>query len=126
MKRAGVEQLLVIIKGQYGKAGMPRPTRTTIGWNAIASTQKIKGRRPALIIKKQGDDSMNLDRFSQGIPDPQDAEVMTYCEGCGGEIYPGEDVYCVNGDIIHAEWECLVQYIDPEVKTIEEALGVEA
>jgi len=69
---------------------------------------------------------MNLDRFSQGLPDPQDAEVMTYCEGCGGEIYPGEDVYCVNGDIIHAEWECLVQYIDPEVKTIEEALGVEA
>jgi len=69
---------------------------------------------------------MNLDRFAQGLPDPQDAEVMAYCEGCGGEIYPGEDVYCVNGDIIHAEWECLVQYIDPEVKTIEEALGVEA
>ena len=69
---------------------------------------------------------MYLDRFSQGLPDPQDAEVMAYCEGCGGEIYPGEDVYVVDGVILHAEWDCLVQYIDPEVKTIEEALGVEA
>ena len=70
---------------------------------------------------------MNLDRFSQGLPDPQDAEVIAYCEGCGGEIYEGEDVYVVeDGEILHAEWECLVQYIDPEVKTIEEALGVEA
>ena len=69
---------------------------------------------------------MNLDRFSQGLPDPQDAEVMAYCEGCGGEIYPGEDVYCVNGDILHMEWECLYRYIDPELKTVEEALGVEA
>ena len=70
--------------------------------------------------------AVNLNRFSQGLPDPQDAEVMAYCEGCGGEIYPGEDVYVVDGVILHAEWECLVQYIDPEVKTIEEALGVEA
>lgn len=69
---------------------------------------------------------MNLDRFSQGLPDLQDAEILTYCEGCGGEIYEGEDVYVVEGEILHAEWECLAQYIDPEVKTIEEALGVEA
>jgi hypothetical protein len=51
---------------------------------------------------------------------------MAYCEGCGEEIYPREDVYCVNGDIIHAEWECLYRYIDPELKTVEEVLGVEA
>jgi hypothetical protein len=69
---------------------------------------------------------MNLDRFSQGIPDPQDAEVITYCEGCGREIYTGEDVYVVNGAILHAEWECLRDYVDPELKTVEEALGVEA
>lgn len=56
MKRAGVEWLPVMIKGQYGKAWMPGPTRRTIGWNAIANTQKIKGRRPALNIKQQGDD----------------------------------------------------------------------
>jgi len=69
---------------------------------------------------------MNLDRFSQGMPDPQEAKVMAYCKGCVKEIYEGEDVYVVDGEILHAEWECLVQYIDPEVKTIEEALGVEA
>jgi len=69
---------------------------------------------------------MNLDRFSQGLPDPQDAEVMAYCKGCGGEIYEGEDVYVVDGLILHAEWDCLYQYIDPKLKTVEEALGVEA
>ena len=70
--------------------------------------------------------AVNLDRFSQGLPDPQEAEVMTYCEGCGGEIYQGEDVYDVEGVILHAEWECLVKYLDPKLMTVEEALGVEA
>lgn len=70
--------------------------------------------------------AVNLDRFAQGLPDPQEAEVMTCCEGCGGEIYQGEDVYVVDGVILHAEWDCLYQYIDPKLKTVEEALGVEA
>ncbi len=70
--------------------------------------------------------AVNLDRFAQGPPDPQDADVLAYCEGCGGEIYEGEDVYVVDGVILHAEWECLVQYIDPDFMTVEEALGVEA
>lgn len=70
--------------------------------------------------------AVNLDRFAQGIPDPQEAEVKAYCEGCGGEIYEGEDVYVVDGVILHADWDCLYQYIDPEFMTIEEALGVEA
>ena len=34
---------------------------------------------------------MNLDRFSQGLPDPQDAEVIGYCSYCGMEIYEGAD-----------------------------------
>ncbi len=68
--------------------------------------------------------AVNLDRFAQGLPDPQDAEVMAYCEGCGGEIYEGEDVYVVDGVILHAEWDCLYQYIDPDRTTIEAALGV--
>jgi len=76
-------------------------------------------------LLQEEDWCMNLDRFSQGLPDPQDADVLAYCEGCGGEIYQGEEVYVVEGDILHAEWECLVRYIDPEFKTIEEALGVE-
>ncbi len=70
--------------------------------------------------------AVNLDRFAQGLPDPQDAEVMAYCEGCGREIYEGEDVYVVDGVILHAEWDCLYQYIDPEFMTVEEALGLEA
>lgn len=69
---------------------------------------------------------MNLDRFSCGLPDPQAAKVMARCEGCGGEIYEANEVYCVNGDIIHADIMCLYKYIDPEILTIEEVLGVEA
>ncbi len=68
--------------------------------------------------------AVNLDRFSQGLPDPQETEVKAYCEGCGGEIYQGEDVYDVDGVILHAEWECLVKYINPDRTTIEAALGV--
>ena len=70
--------------------------------------------------------AVNLDRFAQGLPDPQDAEVMAYCEGCGGEIYPGEEVYVIDGEILHSEWECLMEYIGVRIMTIEEALGVEA
>ena len=69
--------------------------------------------------------AVNLDRFAQGPPDPQDADVLAYCEGCGGEIYEGEDVYVVDGVILHAEWDCLYQYIDPDFMTVEEAFGVE-
>lgn len=68
---------------------------------------------------------ISLDRFAYGRPDPAEAPALAHCAGCGGEIYPGEDVYVVDGEILHNEWECLVRYIDPEVKTIEEALGVE-
>jgi len=68
--------------------------------------------------------SVNLDRFAQGLPDLQEAEPIAECAGCCTEIYPGEDVYRVNGDILHADWECLYRYIDPELKTVEEALGV--
>ena len=67
--------------------------------------------------------TINLDRFSQGPP--AEARIVCYCQGCGGEIYEGEEVYDINGDITHADWECLVQYIDPKVTTIEEALGTE-
>ncbi len=69
--------------------------------------------------------AVNLDRFAQGLPDPQEAEPVAECAGCCTEIYPGEDVYRVNGDILHADWECLYRYIDPDFMTVEEALGVE-
>lgn len=68
--------------------------------------------------------SVNLDRFAQGLPDPQEALPLEQCQGCGCEIYPGEDVYVVDGYILHSDPDCLVKYIDPEEKSIEEALGV--
>jgi len=71
------------------------------------------------------DERMNLDRFSQGLPDPQDADVLAYCDCCGKEIYEGEEVYTVYDAVIHAEDECLFGYFGIEKMTIEEALGVE-
>ena len=68
---------------------------------------------------------MNLDRFSQGLPDPQDADVLAYCDSCGKEIYEGEEVYIVHDAVIHAEDECLFEYLGIEKVTIDEALGVE-
>ena len=68
--------------------------------------------------------SVNLDRFAQGLPDPQNVAPLQYCHACGGEIYPGEDVYVIDGYIIHARVDCLVSYVSPRYMTIEEALGV--
>ncbi len=68
----------------------------------------------------------NLDRFAQGLPDPQDAPVLANCEACSGEIYPGEYVYVLNECIVHADVNCLLAYLDLKAMTIEEALGVEA
>ena len=64
-----------------------------------------------------------LDRFSQGLPDPQEAEIMCHCFACGGEIYEGEYIYVVDGFIIHRNSECLLKHVDPIEETVEEALG---
>ena len=63
-------------------------------------------------------------RIVTGLCNPADAKVMAECAGCGGEIYEGEDVYVVENAILHADWDCLYQYINPEFMTVEEALGV--
>ncbi|MFD2752426.1 hypothetical protein ACFSUM_18735 [Virgibacillus siamensis] len=31
-----------------------------------------------------------MDRFEQGLPDPQEVEVFGHCDECGGEIYMGQ------------------------------------
>lgn len=36
---------------------------------------------------------MNLDRFSQGPPDPQQASPVDWCTRCGCQMYKGEDAY---------------------------------
>lgn len=69
--------------------------------------------------------SVNLDRFAQGLPNPAEAKVMAECQGCGGEIYPGEDVYVIDGYIIHATVDCLISFVKPGYMKIEEALGVQ-
>jgi hypothetical protein len=36
--------------------------------------------------------TMSMDRFACGLPDPQEAPVITECAWCGGEIYGGEAI----------------------------------
>ena len=53
---------------------------------------------------------MNLDRFSQGLPDPQEEEPVGECEGCGGEIYASDLVYNIEGTLVHVDLECLEEF----------------
>ena len=53
---------------------------------------------------------VNLDRFSQGRRDPAETSPLETCQACGGDIYPGEDVYVVDGYILHHDPECLLGY----------------
>ena len=66
--------------------------------------------------------SVNLDRFSQGLPDPQEAPVMATCEACGGEIYEGELIWLIENEIIHYRLECLERMLDLQAMTVEEGL----
>jgi len=49
-------------------------------------------------------------------------QPLELCQGCGKEIYPGETVYVVDDYVMHNDITCLIQFVAPEVKTIEEAL----
>ena len=70
---------------------------------------------------------LTLDRFSQGLPDPQAAPVAAHCAACDGEVYDGDLVYVVpGGDILHGDTECLVDYIGASLISAEEVLGVGA
>lgn len=69
--------------------------------------------------------TVDLDRFSQGLPDPQNVAPLEQCQACGREIYPGEDVYILDGYIIHATVDCLISFVKPGYMKIEEALGVQ-
>jgi hypothetical protein len=60
---------------------------------------------------KGGEKMPNLDRFSQGLPDFQEADIVCYCAGCGGEIYEGEEVWEVGKDMIHRRGDCAEMYI---------------
>lgn len=51
---------------------------------------------------------LNLDRFAQGRPDPQQAPAIASCLECGGEIYEGEEVLSVDGGLVHDD--CFDEY----------------
>lgn len=42
--------------------------------------------------------------------DPPEDVVIGYCACCGGEIYEGEDIYEIDGDLIHDD--CLSEYAE--------------
>ncbi|NPV90115.1 MAG: hypothetical protein HPY50_04975 [Firmicutes bacterium] len=66
---------------------------------------------------------MNLDRFAHGLPDDQEAPVLAYCAGCGGEIYPGEIICQMDqGELLHWEGRCLVSYFRPLTVWAEEVI----
>lgn len=47
---------------------------------------------------------------------------LEMCQACGAWIYPGEQVYVVQGYIIHATTECLFSFYNVKKTTIEDAL----
>jgi predicted nucleic acid-binding Zn ribbon protein len=49
-----------------------------------------------------------LDRFAQGLKDPQQEEPVTHCAYCGGEIYQDERVILHDGDYYCSD-NCFVQ-----------------
>ncbi|WP_441296555.1 hypothetical protein [Bacillus sp. AFS023182] len=38
--------------------------------------------------------------------------VMDHCRSCGKEIYFGEEYRDIDGDHIHDETECILQYVE--------------
>lgn len=47
-----------------------------------------------------------MDRFEQGLPDPQEAEVFGYCDDCDGEIYKGQEYVRVGTEAIFCSLKC--------------------
>lgn len=68
---------------------------------------------------------MNLDRFSQGPKDPQSVRAVTFCAGCGLEIYPGEYVYDLGeGVVVHSDYDCLTTYLGVTPMLVEDVPNV--
>ena len=53
--------------------------------------------------------SVCLDRFAHGLPDTvaQELQPWAVCEGCGQNIYPGDDYLDVDGAICCDDFDCL-------------------
>lgn len=51
-----------------------------------------------------------MDRFEQGLPDPQEMKVVGHCDECGGEIYEGQTVISFGADRL-CNSDCLINYL---------------
>lgn len=68
---------------------------------------------------------LTLDRFSQGLRDPQEAPAVAYCAACQCEIYDGDLVYLMpGGDVIHGDRQCLEDYTGAMLASAENLIGV--
>lgn len=47
-----------------------------------------------------------MDRFSQGLKDPQDAPITGECENCGCELYEDE-VFCVECEEMNEHFDLI-------------------
>jgi len=55
-----------------------------------------------------------------GYPEPE-PEVVGICEGCGEDIYEGDDIYDFNGAMIHQVSMCCMEYIsNSAISTVAE------
>lgn len=62
-----------------------------------------------------------MDRFEQGLKDPQEAEVVAYCANpsCEGEIYEGQAVVTY-GDDLCCNFGCLAKLLGAVEMTVGE------
>ena len=69
-----------------------------------------------------------MDRFGEGMKDPQTAKSVATCSQCDGEIHEGEEVILVLDDdaLLHVEGDCLKGYLkttgDIDILPVEDVL----
>ncbi len=56
-----------------------------------------------------------MDRYKP----PEDPDIECYCTACGGEIYKGDGYWDYEGDPIHDNDYCQIQYFHKRLNPIE-------
>lgn len=62
----------------------------------------------------------NLDRFAQGLPDPQDEKELFCCDHCGAEIYEGDDYYSTGPNEYACSESCALELAGIELRVAGE------
>jgi hypothetical protein len=66
--------------------------------------------------------TVSLDRFAQGLADPQDVEAVNECTNCGKAIYRGEAYYLdMDGEPLCDE--CAEEYCEASDLLIEDLIS---